>query len=320
MRLRFVSSALMAGVAGCFSPSFPTGAVCAPPGSSSRCPTGLQCVAHDGIETCEIDGGGAMPDAPEAEPDAVVEVDTDRDDDGIENSDDNCPDLASADQADEDGDHVGDICDLCPAFANNTDGDGDGLGDACDPNPTTAGDKLVAFVGFSKPLPAGWTKAGTFVIDDGDGVLSAGDVETSVISMASPAGPRVEIRAAFAVEAITAAGINLGSINLIERMQPATDKSVACQLSGLGNGMLEELRIFDASSMIAIESADHPFAAGTETELRLRRNGTSYACHVTGPSQELTGTSAFSPGLPRIGVRTRGAVARFHWVMVTTSP
>ena len=62
-------------------------------------------------------------------------VPVDRDGDGIADDDDNCPDLANADQADSDGDGVGDVCDNCPIFANpsQTDADGDGKGDACDP-------------------------------------------------------------------------------------------------------------------------------------------------------------------------------------------
>jgi hypothetical protein len=318
MRFWLVPSALV-GFAGCFSPSVPTGALCAAPGSGSRCPSGQQCVAHDGIETCELPGtlsdAGVEPDI-----DATVDVDNDRDDDGISNASDNCPDLASLDQSDEDGDGVGNLCDLCPPFPNNTDGDGDGIGDACDPRPTVAGDKLVAFEGFTAPLPAGWTTAGTFTTNNGDGELRAGDVATAMLSMPSPPVGRVEIRTAAVVDQITATGLNLGSISLVERLQPNTDKSVACQLSRLANGNLEELRIFDASSTAIIESANHVFSVGNELELRLRRNGSSYACHTTGPSLEINGAAAFAPGSPRIGIRTRGAVARFHWVMVTTSP
>lgn len=46
---------------------------------------------------------------------------------------DNCPNDPNPDQADADGDNVGDVCDLCPEFPNadQTDADHDGIGDAC---------------------------------------------------------------------------------------------------------------------------------------------------------------------------------------------
>ena len=57
------------------------------------------------------------------------------DQDGICQGDDNCPEDPNPDQADRDGDFVGDVCDNCPDIANpaQDDEDGDGIGDACDP-------------------------------------------------------------------------------------------------------------------------------------------------------------------------------------------
>lgn len=306
-------------VAGCFSPSPPVGAPCAPAGAGERCPSGQVCLANAGTETCQP--LGSVADAAVAADDAEsVDAPGDRDHDGIVDSVDNCPDIANASQVDEDGDGLGDVCDPCPPYADNHDSDGDGVGDACDPNPTLAGDKLVAFEGFHDALSGSWTVMGTFTQSGGDGLLSATDASTSLLTRPSPAGARVEIRAAFVVDSVTATGLNLGAIAVIERMQPNTDKSVTCQLAALAGGADESLRIFDTSASANIASASYAFAPGDAKELRLDRDGTSYVCSVASPAAHVAGSAAFAPASPQIGLRVHGAVARWHWVMLVTSP
>lgn len=62
------------------------------------------------------------------------EVPPDVDGDGVVNRDDNCLNVANADQADGDGDGFGNACDNCPAVSNSNqkDIDGNGIGDVCD--------------------------------------------------------------------------------------------------------------------------------------------------------------------------------------------
>ena len=69
----------------------------------------------------------------------------DSDNDGWNDTEDNCPYIPNPDQADSDQDAIGDLCDNCPTSANPDQGesDGDGLGDVCDncpgdPNPDQA--------------------------------------------------------------------------------------------------------------------------------------------------------------------------------------
>ncbi len=58
----------------------------------------------------------------------------DGDDDGVCDSEDNCPAIVNPNQEDGDGDGVGNVCDNCPAVANpgQEDDDGDGIGNACE--------------------------------------------------------------------------------------------------------------------------------------------------------------------------------------------
>lgn len=62
----------------------------------------------------------------------------DTDHDGVEDGEDNCPNVANPDQTDLDGDDVGDDCDNCPETPNpgQEDSDQDGEGDTCDASPS----------------------------------------------------------------------------------------------------------------------------------------------------------------------------------------
>jgi hypothetical protein len=86
--------------------------------------------------------------------DPTVLTTFDRDEDGVQDAVDNCPDVPNADQSDEDHDVVGDRCDNCPLVANATQqalADADGVGDACDPRPDVDGDCLIVVDTFRDP-------------------------------------------------------------------------------------------------------------------------------------------------------------------------
>ncbi|UCD16418.1 MAG: thrombospondin type 3 repeat-containing protein, partial [Candidatus Zixiibacteriota bacterium] len=113
-------------------------------------------------------------------------VEEDRDDDGVPDDEDNCPDIYNPGQEDADMDGYGDVCDNCPDVHNpdQSDVDNDGLGDACDDcdantNIVVNGNFEGGFTpdGTGDNIPNGWTK------------FETSPNETSVISQASDNGP-----------------------------------------------------------------------------------------------------------------------------------
>lgn len=320
-----MTARLLAGVlggllaAGCFAPAAPSGAPCAasPGTADERCPSGLTCLAHDGIETCEL--AGAAPDAPSL-PDADPTADDDAD--GIINLDDNCPAIPNAEQADEDEDDIGDVCDPCPIVSGGDDGDHDGVGDACDPNPEQPGDRIVAFEGFTREVDAGWTVSQRFRIetDAGEARAEASSNESAVfVRSVEDTGPLV-VQTRTVLDSIDAAGSDLGSVSIVDQYDRVTDQGTACQLSALRGGMQEQLRIFDLVRSAIVDTAAHAFEPETPYDLRLRRTGSRVACRATQPVLELAADTMGRPGARQVGVRARGAKARFQWVLIVASP
>ncbi len=125
--------------------------------------------------------GGWITDQNCREEYTLLQGGTDDDNDGIDNDVDNCPNTPNADQADNDNDGLGDVCDTdddnddvadandnCPLTANadQADNDNDGLGDICDEDDDNDD---VLDVDDNCPFDANPDQADT----DGDGI---GDV------------------------------------------------------------------------------------------------------------------------------------------------
>ncbi len=100
--------------------------------------------------------------------------DSDIDGDGFGNAVDRCPRTASTTNLDTDGDGLGDACENCPTIANatQTDSDGDSVGDLCDNCVNVANPRVDVH-----SLPGTRTSTGGQLDDDADGYGNDCDVD-----------------------------------------------------------------------------------------------------------------------------------------------
>ena len=95
-------------------------------------------------DVCDICPNDYDPDQSDIDEDGLGDAcDPDIDDDGILNEDDNCDFAINPGQQNSDSDTLGDACDNCPNDDNNdqADANGDGIGDVCDGEVHFAGDE-----------------------------------------------------------------------------------------------------------------------------------------------------------------------------------
>lgn len=317
--------------AACYRPDAPQGAPCAPPGAAARCPAGQACEERAGGAVClapgaAVDASTIGPaDATGARADAGP---PDRDGDGVPDVADDCPTVANATQRDEDGDGAGDACDPCPPYpdgASPVDRDHDGLPDACDPFPTTPGDRLAYFEGFQDGLPATWTSNGGFTAEAGDLVATTSAGTLGHAELPPVAGFDAQGAYTLTTEETTVAFSRSTSGVGATLQLGSPQRGISCGVfvdalrspsNNLGLYALD-VQKYKASTAMP-QQAGHRFVVSAQ-----RASGDRYGClgldrtAGTGPLGIGT-TYVTAPGVPALTLYD--ATARYHWVMLITSP
>jgi hypothetical protein len=146
-------------------------------------------------ETHDMDGDGVVDemDLCPTKADDQADLDGDR----VGDACDDCTGTYDPDQHDEDGDGRGDVCDRCPGIRDFADGDADGdsINDACDAftSPPITSRRLL-FDPFTKIVPD-WVPAGDGIVNTALQMPLGGQVDLGVLTVDHwRAGERFGIR------------------------------------------------------------------------------------------------------------------------------
>lgn len=282
-------------------------------------------VALCGTAGCEFNASGEV-DAADAAGDG--------DGDGIADAVDNCASVANPDQHDEDGDGVGDVCDNCPHVANAdqaNDGETsagqerDGAGDACDPAPGISGNDILYFDGFAARDPA-WrikgTGAWTFA---GDAVTQSNAVAvTELYLAATPISSAVVVETS--VEMVDGDGSGFG-VGPVAHYDPTGSEGFGfyCQLYD-GDAIrinAAVLRLTGSQATVLAGTLDQDELGPGTWKLRLTsKPAAERTCAATRPTG---GTFQATVNVPdpmsgTIGLKSKGARARFHYIVAFSTP
>jgi hypothetical protein len=238
---------------------------------------------------------------------------TDDDHDGVDDGIDNCKGAANPTQHDEDQDGRGDACDPCPAFADGAtpdDPDGDGVSGQCDPEPGVA-NKIVAFAGFEGPPPPAFTTDGSGTWNyTGDDARGSASGTLAMLLIASP-GPQATVMTDLTIEDLDATGIRLAGV--VDLFDVGANRGTSCV--GIRDSSANQ-RLLLSDTMTSQDFGSVPMTVqdGTSAQITSTRDGVSIKC--ANNTASFTGTAAFNPPTPKLGLRARGAVVKFHWILI----
>jgi hypothetical protein len=189
---------------------------------------------------------------------------------------------------DEDADATDDSCDVCPHLADDqADADGDGVGDACDPEPSVPRQRIALFDPFTG-IADGWSTEGNVAFDGERLILSAAGT-AAAYSRPLPPGDDLFITHA------TYTGFGGPAYHAAVEVEETGTRVFYCEVYG-DDGSSRMMLTYTLDGVSFLHDANQPLAEsafpGSGT-IAFRTSPSATRCDVTWNGQSLGGDGSW---------------------------
>jgi hypothetical protein len=131
-----------------------------------------------------------------------------------------------------------------------------------------------------------------------------------MLLIASP-GPQATVMTDLTIEDLDASGVRLAGV--VDLFDVAANRGTSC-VGIRDSSTAQRLLLSDTMTSQDFGSVPMTVQSGTNAQITSTRDGVSIRC--ANNNSALTGTAVFNPPAPKLGLRARGAIVKFHWVLI----
>jgi len=315
---------ILCALAACYSPGYQD---CEVKCAGGTCPSGYRCEggmcrAPGFSGACGQMSGDGQTDGMSIDSNPAL----DDDGDGVANGQDNCPQKSNANQANEDMDTRGDVCDPCPispVVDDDNDGDGDGVGNGCDPEPT-AQNRMEVFEGFANnaaPTGVTFVPASSWSFPGGFARVTAGTSRSWLMWPAPSSGnaPHELVMAKLTVDQITN-GVPVTGVGIAQRFDANAGEGIVCWMGQTDTTVMRGIKVWFTQDTFSGNFGGGAYFQNQTATLALTRAGGQGMYNCVDLQTNVSANTSFTFTNSYSGLFLHNASATYQWVMIISRP